>query len=204
MMSLSALNLGKAYLAKNKYTEAQNYLNIGLHNAEKIGSKSYKLAVLENLAIIANKQQKYQYEAELLNKLIKLKEEIINEESVKQINRLNSEFDTERKELQITSLLHEKEKQQALAKEKEKRTRMIGGFFTVGTIFLITFLVILNNRFRIIKKQKLEIEKQKQILETKQKEILDSIHYAKRIQNGMLPNKKFLHKKLNELKKNNA
>lgn len=203
MISLSATNLGKAYLKKNKLAEAQKYLNIGLFNAEKIGSKSYKLAALEKLAFIANKQYNYQYEAELLNKIIKLKEEIINEESIKQINRLNTEFDTERKELQITSLLHEKEKQQTLAIEKEKRNKMIGIFFTIGTILLIIFLVILNGRFRIIKKQKIEIEKQKDAIETKQKEILDSILYAKRIQNGMLPNKNFLHKKLKELKQNN-
>lgn len=46
-----------------------------------------------------------------------------------------------------------------------------------------------------------ELENEKKHVEEKQKEILDSIHYAKRIQNALLPNEKFIDKKLKSLKK---
>jgi len=201
MLSLSALNLGKALIKKKRFAEAERYLNIALFYANKIGSKSYKLNTFNYLAIIANKQFNSKYEAELLNEIIRLKEDLLNEESVKQMNRLHSEFETEKKELKITQLLKEKQQQQIIAYEKEKRNKLIGFFLTAGVLLLSSFLLILNNRFRITKKQKVEIEKQKQIAEQKQKETLDSIYYAKRIQNCMLPNEKHLQKKINELKK---
>lgn len=201
MLSLSALNLGKALIEKRRFAEAEKYLNLALFYATKIGSKSYKLNTLNYLAIIANKQLNYKYEAELLNEIIRLKEELLNEESVKQMNRLLSEFETEKKELKITQLLKEKKQQQVIALEKEKKNKLIGFFLTGGVLLLCSFLLILNNRFRTTKKQKLEIEKQKQIVEQKQKETLDSILYAKRIQNCMLPNENHLQKKINELKK---
>ncbi len=55
----------------------------------------------------------------------------------------------------------------------------------------------------IISKQKQEVENQKQIIEEKQKEVLDSIHYAKRIQNALLPNEKYITKNLSRLKNGN-
>ncbi len=46
-----------------------------------------------------------------------------------------------------------------------------------------------------------EIIKQKEIVEAKQKEILDSIRYAKRIQDAMLPRLKIIESKIKRLKK---
>jgi len=46
-----------------------------------------------------------------------------------------------------------------------------------------------------------ELAHEKEQVEEKQKEILSSIRYAKRIQNALLPNEKFIYKNLNRLKK---
>ena len=46
-----------------------------------------------------------------------------------------------------------------------------------------------------------EAQHQKEIVEEKQKEILDSIRYAKRIQQSLLPTEKYIDKKFKELKK---
>jgi serine phosphatase RsbU (regulator of sigma subunit) len=68
-------------------------------------------------------------------------------------------------------------------------------------LIVITFSISLYNRFRITRKQKLIIEKQKciveeqkqevelqkELVEEKNKEITDSINYAKRIQQAILP-----------------
>jgi hypothetical protein len=45
------------------------------------------------------------------------------------------------------------------------------------------------------------IEKQKRFVEEKQKEILDSIYYARRIQNAILPTEKYIDKTLKRLMK---
>lgn len=48
-----------------------------------------------------------------------------------------------------------------------------------------------------ITQQKTEIEKQHFELREKNKEIVDSIHYAKRIQNSLMPTEKYIHKNIN-------
>jgi hypothetical protein len=46
------------------------------------------------------------------------------------------------------------------------------------------------------------ISRQKEIVEEKQKEVLDSIRYAKRIQNSLLPTDRYIDKVLKRSKKN--
>jgi len=48
----------------------------------------------------------------------------------------------------------------------------------------------------IITLQKQEVEKQKDLVEAKQKEIVDSIHYAKKIQQSLLPTEKYIQRNL--------
>jgi hypothetical protein len=50
-----------------------------------------------------------------------------------------------------------------------------------------------------VEEQKQKVEHQKHLVEEKQKEILDSIHYAKRIQQSLLPTEKYIERHLNRL-----
>ncbi|MDX2173786.1 MAG: HAMP domain-containing protein [Bacteroidota bacterium] len=52
-----------------------------------------------------------------------------------------------------------------------------------------------------VKTRTQELANEKKHVEEKQKEILDSIHYAKRIQNALLPNGKYIERKLKDLMK---
>lgn len=52
-----------------------------------------------------------------------------------------------------------------------------------------------------VKERTEEVVKQKELIETKQKEIIDSIRYAKRIQDAMLPRIKIIENKIKRLKK---
>jgi ligand-binding sensor domain-containing protein len=53
---------------------------------------------------------------------------------------------------------------------------------------------------KTVKERTFEIEQQKNLVEQKNKEITDSIQYAKRIQNALLPNDKYVEKNLDRLK----
>ena len=78
---------------------------------------------------------------------------------------------------------------------KNKQYALIGGLTLV-----IIFAAIMFNRFKVTKNQKSIIEIQKNLMEEKQKEILDSIHYAKRIQQSLLPTTKYFDKNLKRLR----
>jgi serine phosphatase RsbU (regulator of sigma subunit) len=78
-----------------------------------------------------------------------------------------------------------------LSAQQNKLYAFIGGF-----ILIVVFAIILFNRLkisqrqkRIIEDQKKEVVSQKEMLEEKNKEITDSINYAKRIQEAILPSR---------------
>ena len=68
-------------------------------------------------------------------------------------------------------------------------------------LFLALILVIFVSRsLRINQKKNKIITEQKLLVEEKQKEIIDSIRYAKRIQQSLMPSEKYVSKKIGELK----
>ncbi len=76
-----------------------------------------------------------------------------------------------------------------IKQEKTQRIALYGGL-----ILVIVFAGFMFNRFKITQKQKniielqkTEVEGQKHLIEEKQKEIVDSITYAKRLQEAILP-----------------
>jgi serine phosphatase RsbU (regulator of sigma subunit) len=93
------------------------------------------------------------------------------------------------------------EKMMALAEAEKKRQQIIIWFVTVCLILILAFLGVTFYSLQITKKQKRiieeardeivrqkeEVEKQKQLVEEKNKEITDSILYARRIQDAILP-----------------
>lgn len=87
---------------------------------------------------------------------------------------------------------------------------MIGACYIAPVVkieYAIVLLVI--NLFTVIMATltvvfifKQELQESKDKIEEKQKEILDSIHYAKRIQQALLPNEKYLERIFTSIKDN--
>jgi serine phosphatase RsbU (regulator of sigma subunit) len=70
-------------------------------------------------------------------------------------------------------------------------------YFIVFVLIIIGAVRISSNGLKkIIKQRTKEIEEQKHIVEEKNKEIIDSISYAKRLQQAILPSHKFIHENL--------
>lgn len=143
-------------------------------------------------------------------KYVVLRDSINGQENKKEIVRKELMFEFEKKTDQDSIRnASEKQLQQAqieaqqakLNNERTKRYVLI-----VGLVMLVILSLFINSRLRIMRKQKFIIEKQKDflekqrdsialqksILEEKNKEIYDSIVYAKRLQEAILPSKKLI------------
>jgi serine phosphatase RsbU (regulator of sigma subunit) len=128
-----------------------------------------------------------------------------------QISDLNSKYDAIKKQEEIAKLQSENVKGMELLNAKDSELndskQTIVYFVLVIMVFLIlVFFVIRSNYLRkqtnktllqqkeIIESQKSEVESQKHLVEEKQKEIIDSISYAKRLQEAILPPQEFINK----------
>ena len=118
----------------------------------------------------------------------RLHDSIYNEENSKTISDLRTQFEVEKKELEVKATA-DAEKQKLIELSEIERNKSIFVIVAVAILLVITivFLWVLYKRFQITTKQKHLIEKQKEFLDEKQKEIIDSINYSKRLQSAILP-----------------
>ncbi len=189
-LSVAYNNLGDIYLLQKKYEDAKKMQLLSLAAAKDIGSKTYIIYSYLSLSkcdsAIGNYREAYEY-----HKLYSdIQDSLKNEESEKSQQEMQTKYDTEKKEGEIKLLTKDGE----IQKSQVRIQRIIIGAVVIGLLFVIAFAFLIFNRLKVTREQKLVIEEQKRTVDIKNKHITDSINYAKRIQDSILPSKEDLSK----------
>ena len=201
------VNLSALYLKLHDYKQAKTYSDSALKISKEIGDIDNERLSYQSLAEINALTGHFEDAYNFHVKFKKLTDTIFNIENSKSLGDLKTKFEVEKKE---TELKAEQEKKDVIATAEVRRQHLI--LLTVtgfGILVLILAIVIFRNlrinqkknriitlQKQMVELQKQEVENQKQIVEEHQKEILDSIHYAKRIQDGLLAHQDFLNENL--------
>lgn len=129
-----------------------------------------------------------------LNTFIAINDSIFKQDSQKEIAKIEAVFQNERKELQIQNLnsLRNAEK---IARDNEVQLHNKQKLaMALGLLVALVFSLFVWKSYKrkqkdnlIIKLQRDEMEMQKELVEEKNREIMDSITYAKRLQDAILP-----------------
>lgn len=134
---------------------------------------------------------------EYQDRFVTLKDSLFSGENATAMAHLQTVYETEKQSLQIQNLEKDKELQSI---EITKRNQAIIAI-TIGLALLIVLMIVVLKSYRQNQRAKELITQQKQhaelqrdklhvqnvIIEEKKKEILDSINYARRIQEAILP-----------------
>lgn len=134
-------------------------------------------------AVIYSEMGNYKDAYKYLWKYSEIKDSIINEQSNRNISELEGKYQSERKELEIRNLKNEKSLQNS--EIERQNTQKI--FFAIGFVFVLIFAGFAYKAYVSKKKDNKIITLQKHLVEEKQKEIVDSINYAKKLQDAILP-----------------
>lgn len=126
-----------------------------------------------------------------------IKDTLFNRQKTEEITKLAVSYQF-KKQQELIDIEHRKEITLQQKEKKNQQNLMIAGLIIL--ILLIIFTIYVINRLRHSRSQNKLIEKQNSTLEQKQKEILDSIRYAKRIQQSLLPSEFYFLKHLNQNK----
>ncbi|CAN5226822.1 hypothetical protein BH09BAC5_BH09BAC5_01320 [soil metagenome] len=188
-VALICNNLGALMVGEKEYEKAIGYFERALDISTSL---DYRDQIKSNNFGLSNAYEGLGDDKKALSyykNYYAINDSLFNENNAKQINELNTKFDTERKLKDIASL----------TKENELQTRR--NIFMGVAILLLLLLVIVVFRNVILSKranvllqqQKTEISSQKKIVEEQHRDILDSINYAKRIQGAVLPTKVEIH-----------
>lgn len=199
-MAGTKASLGSVYTKIKKYKEAKIYLESSysisraIQNREVASEASLRLSQLDSC--LGNWKDAYTFHKEH----IKYKDSIYNEENLRKSVSLQMNYEFEKKEAE--SKLQQQKKELIFLEEKQKqRTIIIFTSLGLGMLLILTVVILRSlakskRDNKIIQSQKREVEEQKLLVEDKQKEILDSIYYAKRIQNSLLPTDKYIERNL--------
>ena len=179
-ISTAYLNLGELYIKQGEQDKGEEYYLMALEEAKISNTKQLESWIHFTLSETYYESGKHKkaYDHFLLHR--NLQETIFNEETAKNLEVVESKYQNEKKALLIANL--EKEKK---AQDLKQQHILISG--SIGFLALLIIIFIVTKNYRQKKKDNLIISEQKNILFEKNQEITDSITYARRLQNAILP-----------------
>jgi serine phosphatase RsbU (regulator of sigma subunit) len=136
------------------------------------------------LSQIYQKSGKYKEGWDMYVVHINLRDSIVNKKNKDFALKQGKKYDYE-KEKAIQNAEHNK--QLEIIAEREEKQRVISYAIAGVLVLSLVFGFFFMNRLRVTRGQKLVIEEQKKLVDEKNQEITDSITYAKRIQEAILP-----------------
>ena len=172
----------------------------GLKMAQELGFPEYVKNAAEALTTIYHDNKQFEKALEMHQLYVLMKDSINNESTRKASIKKQFQIEYERKAANdsLANTIKTKEEQlkhdQAIALQ---RTYTYGGL--IGFVLMLVVAIVSFSAFRnkqkanlIITEQKQIAETQKHIIQEKQSEIIESITYAKRLQDAILPPFKFI------------
>lgn len=180
---------GDLYKAQEKYNLAINFYNKCLEYS-KYSQLTGTANVFSKLAECYNKTGNYKEAYQLQIKYQSLKDSIISDRSKNQLMVMELQFKNEKTQLELENLKNLNQLQSTEIQKQNTQKITLG----IGLLLMLILAFFIYRGYHQKKKanelitvQKREVEKQKTIVEEQNKEILDSIAYAKRLQEAILP-----------------
>lgn len=188
--SVILANIGEVYNGQKEYKKALDCYLKSLVVAEKYKNNSFRLDAYDGLSKVYENLNDYKQAFIYRNRHLALKDSINDEEGMQQVREMEKRLENEKQEREIEILKQRQEIQSLKVKsqsEKLKRSNII--IFLVAGILLVVLIMSF-----FIYKAYTQIKKTNTELAEKKKEIQDSINYAKKIQEAMLPDISILSK----------
>ena len=185
----SYINIGSIYLLLEDYHKAYEYASLGLIYTDSVKAKNFTLNGSKT-ALKALLKIKSEEASDLFELYDSLNTRLNGEEIRNNIETNQIKFDVANKDQQLEL---EKAKANQLSQslivkeEKAKRLGLIIFAGIIGVVVLIIFLFIVYKNFKKKKALSMSLEDKNLLIEQKNKDITDSINYAKKIQNSIMP-----------------
>lgn len=198
----SKINIGKAHLKLNQQNEALLMLNNAIKEAKQMNHIELERRALEPLIVIYDNQRAFEKAYKTQKRYYFIKDSLYGLEKIQEMKSLSFQYDFNKK-LQQDSLKYIQrdllnKKQVEIQKEKNKTLYVVVMVVLIALLVCAYFISKLNKSNKEKAKSHDLISEQKEELLQKQKEITSSIHYAKRIQEALLPNPKYIKKQLDK------
>ncbi len=194
-IALVCVQAGNLFILKKEPMMALKYFMLAKNIATDIGVREELKDACRGLSNTYSYMGKYDSAYFYLDQHNKIYQELINEEASKKLAELEATLTAQKREAQIES-----------ERKIEAFTRNVMIWSGIAIILvLLGVAYLMYTRYKMKKKandelsmKNEEITKQKEIIETKNRDIMDSIRYAKRIQEAILPANEIIASNIND------
>lgn len=169
--------LGRTYSLMKEHEKAIEKFKESIVYAKKYKDLEFESENYFYLATSNYSLQNYKEAYDYMDIYRNLSDTLTNKEISNELNAIKVKFDTEKKQQEIE-----------LLKSKAYQDQIIKMSLLIGSVFILLLGFLLLNRYRLKVKTNKLLEHQNQVISEKNKDISDSINYAKRIQEAILPN----------------
>lgn len=190
-------NAGICYNDLQRYDEALKAYYESVEIAKEIDEKNSLISAYEGLRDVFEAKKDYKKAYEYFRLYSAVKDTIFNKEKSEQVAEMQTRFETEKKEKELKLQSVEIENKDALMKQQKYRQYVLmAGMMLILVLAVAIYIAFRqkqrNNKMLTVQNEKIRqqnriIEKAHSILENKSKDITESILYARRIQQAILP-----------------
>lgn len=188
-IALCSIHLGNLLLGQNKVEDAGHYFYDAIRLAQSIGVREELKDAYLGISNVYNYKKQYDSAYHYLNLHNEVQNELLSEEASKKLAQLEASLDAQRQE----ALFEADRQMQAY----NKKVMIYAGLAVIAVLLVFAYLMF--NRYRMKQKANEQLQKfndeivqQKHIIEEKNRDIMDSIKYAKRIQEAILPSNEIM------------
>lgn len=176
-------SLAEVRLRESKYDEAIAAVEEARMLAAKIGKMDTERTLVLQLSGIYEQAGRHKEALGYYKLYSYLRDSLYGENSQRRLREMEAQFDKEKREREIDTLKHTNEQQELIT----QRQTLILVIVIVALVFLAILAVLLFARNASRKRANELLQHQKSIIEEKNKNITDSISYAQKIQEALLP-----------------
>lgn len=173
---LLSSNIGSNYAEQHKWELAELYYKRALIQLKKIDAVNDQKYVQMQLAELYRDWGQADKAFEALMTYVELNDSVFNENRSEMIEEMNAKYKTA-----------EKEKQLVLQEAKLSRNKILLYGVSGGAILMLLLMFFIYKGYDQKKQANIELASKNLIIEAKNKDITDSISYAKRLQDAILP-----------------
>lgn len=189
-LSYNYNNLGNVSNKEKKFQEALNYFLLSIEMKDRLGDFRGKVQSLSNIAEAYKNLGNYKEAYEYQKQFSELGDSVFALDNIVENKRLGAQFQSEKREARIKALaIQDKLNQEKIIGQNAQLSyqTMIAWILGIGILLILLIALMLWKTTINRKRINAELVQKNIQIDRQHKEILDSINYASRIQNSILP-----------------
>jgi tetratricopeptide (TPR) repeat protein len=180
--------LGRVYETKKDFDAAEKAYLASLKESRILNDNDWIYENYLSMAGLYESKEDFQKAFEYYRWYSLLKDSVVNESNFAIASDIKNKFEREKKEVELNKL-----------KAEQSKNRIFNIALILVSILTVISGIMMYSRFKIKSVSESKLKMQNEIISQKNKDITDSINYARKIQQSVLPNEKYITREMKRL-----